>query len=60
MAIGMLKVCRLLKWDCEPGCECDEPMLPLDVGGVLFATEFSEVVTYPASELGDASPRDPR
>lgn len=47
MDMGMLRVWRLLKWDCELGmlCEWLEPMLPFDVGGVLFATEFKEVVT---------------
>lgn len=45
MVIGRLSVCRLLKLDCE--CiELPEPMLPFEVGGVLWwATEFREVVT---------------
>lgn len=45
MAIGILSVCRLLKLPCEVEMEFDEPKLPFEVGGVLLATEFNEVVT---------------
>lgn len=46
MVIGRLSVCRLLKWDCVLGMDVTGPiMLPFEVGGVLLATEFSEVVT---------------